>query len=288
MQDNAKMNMIFKPMSKRTFLRFSVFIQEHLGIKMPETKKTMLQARLQKRLRFLGLNTYDEYYDYVFSPEGRREELSNMIDVVTTNKTDFFREPKHFDYLIQNVLPAIINHKGGIWRGRLRIWSAGCSTGEEPYTIAMVLHEFKEKNLGVAFNIHATDISMEVLHKAQLGIYSHERIEPIPYPLRKKYLLKSKDKNKDLVRIAPQIRNSVNFYRCNLLEQDVCIQEKMDVIFFRNVLIYFDRSTQQKVLDSLCRQLVADGFLFVGHSETLNGLSLPLTPVSTSVYKKIG
>ena len=144
-------------MSHRLFLKFRNFIQSELGIKMPDTKKTMLQARIQKRLRKLGIDSFEEYHDYVFSPEGIETELQNLIDAVTTNKTDFFREPRHFDYLVQKALPNLIN-SGTLQNGRkAHIWSAGCSTGEEPYTLAMVLSEFSEKHSGFNFSILATD-----------------------------------------------------------------------------------------------------------------------------------
>jgi chemotaxis protein methyltransferase CheR len=293
----------FKPMSHNLFLRFSEFIHSELGIKMPEVKKTMLQARLQKRLRKLGIRSFDEYYNYVFSAEGIENELHHMIDVVTTNKTDFFREPQHFDYLFQTVLPEfarkrrlplkILNPANPDEKPApsperpLMVWSAGCSTGEEPYSVAMVLSEFAERCPGFTYSILASDISTKVLKTAMLGIYDHERAEPIPLRLRTKYLLRSKDKDKDLVRLVPELRAAVKFRRVNLMEKSLYFHEKMDIIFFRNVLIYFDRPTQESVLRRLCNHLKSDGYMFLGHSETLNGLNVPLVPVITAVYRKL-
>lgn len=285
-------------MSDKLFRRFSTFVHTELGIKMPDAKKTMLQARLQKRLRKLGIESFDEYYKYVFSDEGIKKELANMIDVITTNKTDFFREPQHFEYLVQTILPRLIRDSGAnrvpahqnnpnpiLWK-RLRFWSAGCSSGEEPYTLAMVLTEFASRYPSFNYSILATDISTKMLKKAKLGIYDHERVKPVPMILRKKYLLKSKDKNKKLVRVGPNLRGVVTFRRFNFMEDTLAAQEKMDIIFLRNVLIYFDRPTQEMVLKRLSRHLNPYGYIFVGHSETLSGLNVPLIPVASTVYRK--
>ncbi len=275
-----------KGMSERTFLKFSSFVHSELGIKMPTGKKTMLQARLSKRLRKLGIMSFDEYYDFVFSGEGRAEELQNMIDVITTNKTDFFREPRHFDYIVQTALPELI-HNGAIKNGRkVLVWSAGCSTGEEPYTIAIVLSEFAERCPGFQFSILATDLSTKVLKEAALGIYSEEDVETIPLGLKKKYLLKSRDRKKRMVRIVPELRSGIDFRSLNFMEDDYGIRRARDVIFCRNVLIYFDRPTQEIVLKRICRHLRPGGYMFMGHSETLNGLSVPLSQAAPTIYRK--
>ena len=209
-----------------------------------------------------------------------------MIDVVTTNKTDFFREPDHFDYLSERVLPELVLSHGVGVRKKLNVWSAACSTGEEPYTLAMVLSEFAEGCPGFYFSILATDISTAVLEKARSGIYDHDRVIPIPMVLRKKYLLKSKEKVKGLVRIVPALRNSVRFERLNFLDEEYGIDEPMAIVFCRNVLIYFDRSTQEKLVNRLSQQLISGGYLFVGHSESLHGMDLPLVQTATSIYRK--
>lgn len=274
-----------KPMSMKMFLRFTNYINKDLGIKMTEAKKTMLQARLQKRLRTLGIESYAEYYDYVFSPQGLDDELPNMIDVITTNKTDFFREPKHFEYLTTHVLPELARHYGAGVNRKIMFWSAGCSTGEEPYTIAMVLSDFSIRFKGFQFGILATDISTKVLKEGMAGIYTHDKVEPVPLPMRKRYLLRSKDRQKDLVRVAPALRSAVRFQRLNFMDREYRVGDAIDIIFCRNVLIYFDRPTQEFVLNRLCRHLRPEGFLFTGHSETLNGLDVPLVPVTSTVYR---
>ena len=275
-------------MSDELFQRFSTFVYHELGIKMPPVKKTMLQSRLLKRLRVLNKKTYEEYYDYVFSSRGRNGELKHMIDVITTNKTDFFREPKHFDYLTQTALPDLIRSRGTGLRKKAQIWSAGCSTGQEPYTLAMVLCEFALNYPGFQYAILATDISTRVLEAAELAVYDHENVGPISIALRKKYLLQSKDNCKGKVRIIPELRSMVRFQRLNFMDSDFDLRESMDIIFCRNVIIYFDRSTQEKVLNRLCRHLKPGGYMFMGHSETLNGLKVPLILTAPTVYRKLG
>jgi len=270
----------------REFGRFSSFIYEEIGIKLPPAKRTMLEARLHKRLKKLELSSFSDYADYVFSPQGRAEELVHLLDVVTTNKTDFFREPAHFSFLVKSVIPELASRRGCGLRSAFRIWSAGCSSGEEPYTMAMVLSEYAEQNHGFRFSILATDISTAVLDKARTAIYSEENADTIPLNLKKKYLLKSRDRSKGLVRVIPALRSMVNFRRLNFM-QDFGMSDQLDVIFCRNVIIYFDKPTQERLLNKFCNQLVTGGYLFLGHSESINGLNVPLKAVSSTTYQKI-
>ena len=274
-------------MSGKIFSRIAGFIHAEVGIKMPDSKLTMLQGRLQKRLRHLGLSSYDEYAEYLFSPDGMQHEMDHLINAVTTNKTDFFREPRHYDILLGEVLPGLYGSNRTGLKRIVHVWSAACSTGEEPYTLAMVLSEFGERHQGLDFSILATDISTHVLEKARLAIYEEDAVEPIPSALRKKYLLRGTVEKKGLVRIAPELRFLVRFQRVNLLEETYGIRDLMDIIFCRNVMIYFDRPTQEKVLNSLVTHLRPGGYLFMGHSETLNGMKLPVVPVALTVYRKV-
>lgn len=274
-------------MSAKDFDRLSQFIHSECGIKMPSSKKTMLEARLQKRLRNLQMRSFTDYCNYLFSKEGIENELVRMIDLVTTNKTDFFREPAHYDFLVNKILPELIRTSGAGVSKRLSLWSAGCSTGEEPYTLSMVLNEYASQCDGFQFNILATDISTRVLEKARMGIYEDDRIDPIPDALRRRYLLRSKDRSKGLVRIVPELRSRVAFRRLNFMEEDFGMREQFDIIFCRNVIIYFDRPTQEKLLNRFYRYLVPGGFVFMGHSETLNGLDVPLTMVYPTIYRKL-
>lgn len=275
-------------MSYKDFRRLGEFIEAELGIKMPDSKQAMLECRLQKRLRRLGLHSYTEYCDYLFSNTGLESEMVHMIDMVTTNKTDFFREPSHFDYLVQKALPELTRSRGAGITRPLVIWSAGCSTGEEPYTLTMVLSEFSERypGLGLQFLILATDISSRVLEVAKRGIYDEERVSPIPMELRRKYLQRGKDKNKGLVRIVPELRRLVRYRRLNFMEGDFGMREPLDIIFCRNVIIYFDKETQEKLLIRFCRHLAPGGYMFIGHSESLSGLELPLAQAAPTIYRK--
>lgn len=273
--------------SDRDFKRLGETITQECGIKMPPVKKVMLEARLRKRLRALGMETFKEYCEYLFSPEGKREELIHMIDVVTTNKTEFFREPAHFDFLLKTALPDMVENKGVGIRRDLRVWSAGCATGEEPYTLAMLLDDFFKSVPGpYSFHITATDISLNALETARLAIYDHHKILPVPVDFKKKYLLRSKDKTKKAVRVVPKLRSRVSFNRLNFMDENYGFRESMDVIFCRNVIIYFDKHTQQKMLKRVCDNLGDKSYLFMGHSETLHGIEVPLKQMAPSTYRK--
>jgi len=285
---NRAENRLSSPsMSAETFNLFSEYIQQELGIKMHKNKQVMLQARLMKRLRALGMGTYEEYYDYLFSDDGHDNELPHFVHQVTTNKTDFFREPAHFQYMVEKALPTLINENSYSWRNPLRIWSSACSTGEEPYTLAMVMADYSELQQQINFSILATDISPAVLQTAAQGIYDSAKIDPVPHYIRRKYLLRSKEKNNNLVRITPELRSKVRFQWVNLKGDTFNIDNQMDIIFCRNVIIYFSRETQQLVIGNLCKQLRTGGYLLMGHSETLSGFSLPLEQVATTIYRKI-
>ncbi len=273
--------------SEMNFARLSHLIHDQCGIKMPPHKKNMLEARLRKRLRSLGLATYGQYCDYLFGPGGEEGELVNLIDVVTTNKTDFFREAKHFDFLTEVALPRLLTTHGTGLQRPLRVWSAGCSTGEEPYTLAMVLSEFALANPGFDFTILATDISTLVLEKARLAIYREERVESVPEALKRKYLLRSRDPGKGQVRVVPELRAKVHFRRLNFMNENFGLREPIDIIFFRNVMIYFDRNQQMTLLQRFCGCLSTGRYLFTGHSESLHGMGLPVVQVAPAAYRKL-
>jgi chemotaxis protein methyltransferase CheR len=246
----------------------------------------MLEARLQKRLRSLGMCSFGDYCERLFSsPEGD-EEIVQMINVVTTNKTDFFREPVHFQYLSDMVLPEFAAGNDAMTGRPFSLWSAGCSSGEEPYTLSMVLSEYAERRAGFRFSILATDISTKVLDTARAGIYDKERVAAVPEPMKQKYIMRSKDRSKGLVRIIPELRGQVRFQRVNLMDENLLLPEPVDVIFCRNVIIYFDRPNQEKLLERLCRSLRPEGYLFLGHSETVHGFTLPLARIASTIYRK--
>ena len=273
-------------MSEEEFCRFGGFIRTKCGIKLPPSKKTMLEARLQKRLRCLGLKSFHDYSNYVFSQRGIDDELVHMIDEVTTNKTDFFREPHCFDFLAQTALPELVINRKPMTQEKLMVWSAGCSSGEEPYTLAMVLSEYAGRCPGFHFSILATDISTKAIKTAIRAVYEEARVEPVPLPFNRKYLMVSKDKGERTVRIVPELRALVKFQRLNLMDTNFGIQAPMGVIFCRNVLIYFEKKTQIELLSHLCRHLVPGGYLAIGHSELITDTDIPMKRVAHSVYRK--
>jgi chemotaxis protein methyltransferase CheR len=274
-------------LNDKDFARFSKLVYEQCGIKLPPHKRSMLEARLRKRLRIHNLHTFEDYADMVFAQGESAEELVKLIDVVTTNKTDFFREPAHYDYLVKSALPFLVESFGSGTNQPLRVWSAGCSTGKEPYTLAMVLKEYQAWLPDFQFDILGTDICTDVLEKAVQGIYSAAKADPIPAALKKKYLLKSKDPDNRAVRITPDLRALVRYRRLNFMDDDFGFREPFDIIFCRNVIIYFDRPTQECLLTKLVNNLVVGRYIFLGHSETLLGLNLPLKQMAPSVYRRI-
>ena len=271
--------------SARDYKRVCELVYREAGISLGSGKQTMLEARIKRRLKVHNLTSYSEYCDYLFGHKGLKDEIPHLIDVVTTNKTDFFRESKHFDFLTAKALPDLQSRNR---LGRpLLVWSAGCSTGEEPYTLAMVLSEFAEAHSGFRFRILATDISTTVLAAADRGVYSKDVIAPIPQSLQRKYFLRSRDPESNQVRIVPELRRTVEFRRLNFMDSDYGVGEKADAIFCRNVIIYFDRPTQERILGNLANHLNPGGYMFVGHSETLHDMNLPLTPVAPALYRRV-
>lgn len=268
-----------------SFRVFARFVTDQTGIKMPDNKIAMLESRLQRRLRVLGLESLEQYQDFLFKSPNGAAELADFIDAVTTNKTDFFREPEHFGHLTTTVLPSLQPRGGAAWTAK--VWCAGCSSGEEAYTLAMVLSEYGEARAGFDFRIVATDISTRVLQAAADAIYDASRIEPVPEELRKKYLLRSRDPARNLCRIVPALRGRVRFQRLNFMDTAYGLKDLFDVIFFRNVMIYFDKPTQQQVVQRLCRLLRPGGCLFISHSESLIGLDVPLQMVAPATYRHL-
>ncbi|NLS05533.1 chemotaxis protein CheR [Rhizobium sp. P32RR-XVIII] len=268
--------------SKRNFDMLARFIYDYSGIKMPPTKLTMLEGRLRRRLRATNHSTFDDYCDFLFNDGGLEQEAIYLIDVVTTNKTDFFREARHFDFMQAVALPALVN--SGI--RTIRTWSSACSTGAEPYTMAMVLAEFTEARSDLKYSILATDLSTDVLQTARRGIYPQDLVQPVPHDLQRKYVMTAKQPGRGEVRISPKLRGKVGFARMNLMDEKYPVGDVMQIIFCRNVLIYFDKPTQQGVLSRLCDCLAKGGYMFIGHSESITGFDLPLKQVSNTVFQK--
>ncbi len=282
MDSNLYSNIYKSSLSDHEFKQLSQFIQDNYGIKMPPAKKVVLQGRLHKRLKQLQIPDFKSYVEYVFSAQGENE-IIHMMDVVSTNKTDFFREPVHFEFLENELLPHLHQING---RTITKFWSAGCSSGEEPYTLAIVLQQFKEKNPGFDYQILATDISTQMLQQGANAIYKEEKIEIVPLSLKKKYFLKSKDPNDPRVRVTKQLRDKVSFQRLNFMDSSYGVNELFDVIFCRNALIYFERENQEMVINKLCGKLNAQGFFFLGHSESITNMQVPLKSIKPTIFRK--
>ena len=271
--------------SGRDYARLRELIYAEAGIHLGTERKTMLEMRIKRRLKILNLDSYGTYCDYLFGHSGLKNEITHLIDVVTTNKTDFFREPRHFDFLVERALPELQSLNGG---GRpLLVWSAGCSTGEEPYTLAIVLSEYALTHPGFRFRILATDISTTVLAKAEMGVYTRDVAGPVPSALQRKYFMRSRDPHSDRVRVTPELRQTIEFRRLNFMDSHYGLSERADAIFCRNVIIYFDRPTQERILKKLSHNLVPSGYMFVGHAETLHDMNLPLAPVAPALYRRV-
>jgi chemotaxis protein methyltransferase CheR len=282
MDERSLNNVYSNTLTEKEFSQLSQFIQSNYGIKMPPAKKVVLQGRLHKRLRALQIPTFKEYVEYVFSKQGQ-DEIIHMMDVVSTNKTDFFREPVHFDFISDELLPELM--QAG-FRGQLKVWSAGCSSGEEPYTLAMVFNDFKEKNPGFDYRIDATDISTQMLQTGANGVYKEDRIATLPMQVKKKYFLRSKDRENPKVRIIKPLRDKVAFSRLNFMDTVYQVKETYDIIFCRNALIYFDRNNQEAVINKLCKHLKPQGFFFLGHSESITNMNVPLKSIKPTIFRK--
>ncbi|WP_019995045.1 CheR family methyltransferase [Aureimonas ureilytica] len=259
-------------------------VHEHCGITLSSVKKTMLETRLRRRLHANGLDNFDDYVALLRSPTERGRELQGFVDTVVTNETSFFRERTHFDYLDAAELDRLVANAG---TRQLRAWSAACSSGQEVYTLAMVLDAASEGATRWDWNILATDISVKVLTAAREAIYRAEDVASVPQALRDRYVLRSKDPNSEAVRMAPELRQRVQFGQLNLMHNEYHVKSKMDVIFLRNVLIYFEPKTQEAVVAKLCRHLRPGGLLFLGHSDTTRSGSLPLRLVRGNIYQRL-
>lgn len=274
-------------LSARQFARMAEYIESNFGIKMPPAKKTMLESRLRRRMLRAGFDSFSAYLDYIFSPRGRREELPHTVDAITTNKTYFFREPEHFKILCREIIPRLTAARTLKDHEPLSIWSSACSTGEEPYTLAMVLSEYAEGHRDFTFTILASDLSIRALRKACQAVYLEEQLDAVPLLLKQKYMLRSRDRSLGLTQVTTRLRRTVTFRRINLMGEDFGIDNKPHVIFCRNVNIYFSKENQEKLLNRFHQLLLPGGFLFIGHSESLAGMNVPFEMVVPTVYRKI-
>ncbi|MBN4054164.1 protein-glutamate O-methyltransferase [Nitrospira defluvii] len=265
--------------SDSEFQKFREFLYRESGISLGDHKKSLVISRLSKRLRNLGLNTFSEYYDYVSGGRGD-EEFIRMLDLLSTNKTDFFREQHHFDFLAESILPEIAPHQ------TFRVWSSACSSGEEPYSIAMTLCEGLGPSAGNRCKILASDLSTRVLDKAMGAVYEMERVSSLDKLLLKRFFLRGSGSNHEKVKVKHHVSKMVLFRRINLMDDRFPIKTPLDLIFCRNVMIYFDRPTQERLVGKFYRYLKEGGYLFIGHSESLNYVKHPFKQILPTIYRK--
>lgn len=263
------------------FSKLRELVFQHTGIRMAENRRDLIYGRLSRRLRALGLQSYGAYCTLI--EEGHMDELEEFTNAVTTNLTAFFREAHHFDYLADTLLPALL--KSNRESRRIRIWSAGCSTGEEPYTLAMILRESIPDIHNWDVRILATDLDSEVLAKAAAGVYEQQNIQRVLGDRLKRWFQKGAGANKGKAKVLPQLQELIAFSKLNLMESWP-MKGPFDVIFCRNVLIYFDKPTQKKLFDRYAGILLEEGNLFIGHSESPMDLTDRFTLIGQSIYKK--
>jgi chemotaxis protein methyltransferase CheR len=264
-----------RPLNQKEFQQIKELVYDRFGLDLRAGKEDLVSARLSKRIRELRLSSFSEYVNYVLS-DADGAALAEMVDLLTTNFTSFFREQAHFDFLAKR-LPELSKK-----RARIRIWSAACSSGEEPYSIAMLGSE----SLGLGnVEILGTDISTRILARAKAGVYSADRLEGIPQDVFRKYFLRGQGASNGLYRVKPVLANQITFQRLNLLDT-YAHESPFSMIWCRNVMIYFDKPTQERVVNRLAQHLEPGGHLLIGHSEALNGIQHPLQYIQPAVYRK--
>lgn len=269
--------------------RISSIISAQIGIRLPPVKQTMVEGRLRKRVRALSLSSFRAYGDYIFRQGGLERELPHLIDAVTTNKTDFFRENDHFDLMRSQMVPQLLKARRGEVSPLLKVWSAASSTGAEAYTIAMVLADMQAKSCNFRYAILATDVSRSVLKIGQTAIYPADQLVPVPKLMKSRYLMFSRRQGMhDEVRIVPELRSRVKFDYLNLMNTSYPVDRDVDIIFLRNVLIYFEKDDQQAVVQRLMTHLRPGGFLILGHSESMIGTSSGFHQIAPAVFQKSG
>lgn len=274
-----------KDLTRKEYEAFRKLVYETSGINLGDEKMQLVRARLGKRLRERGLPSFGAYYKAVLDdPTG--EELCSLLDAISTNTTHLFREKNHFDLLQKIIANWVADPARRGRRNALRIWSAGCSSGEEPHSIAMLAHDALKGHPGIELKILASDLSVQMLSRAKVGLYEFHRVGTVPDPLKRRYLKQVPHDGKTALQIVPELRRCITFARFNLMAPTFPFKHGFDVIFCRNVMIYFDRPTQEALVKRFATHLHDGGYLMIGHSESLNGVDHPLTYVEPTVYRK--
>ena len=271
-------------LSDKEFRNISDMVYKHCGINLHSGKKELVRARLAKRLRLGKFKTFPEYMENVLNDKTGKE-FSILIDSLSTNLTSFFREKQHFDFLQDRFLPALMERKKINRNFKIRVWSAGCSSGEEPYSIAISLLDFTQGKGRWDVKILATDISTSILDSAKAGIYDAERVDPVSVRQKQKYLIPQNDKKHKAFKVNKQLRDTVIFSYLNLMK-DWPVKGPLDFIFCRNVMIYFDKPTQERLINRYWDLLDSGGILFTGHSESLTGIEHKFKYIQPTIYMK--
>lgn len=271
--------------SEKEFKRFSDLVYKVAGINLHIGKRELLQARVGKILRQRGIGSFSEYFEIVTEdPSG--DELVRLIDAISTNMTFFFREEKHFQFLTDDWLTKFMESRKRGGDFKIRGWSAGCSTGEEPYSIVMaILEKLAGNEVGLDIKILASDISTRVLQTAMRGTYIEEKVKSVPASIKGKYFDRVKGEESTLYHVKKNLVDRILFRRINLMEP-FPLKNPVDFIFCRNVMIYFDRATQQDLVNKYHQAMKGGGYLFIGHSESLNGVNHPFKYVAPSIYQR--
>lgn len=275
-------------LSAADFQRISTLIGDQVGIRLPPAKRLMVEGRLRKRIRALELQSLRAYGDYLFRQDGLGSELPYLINAVTTNKTDFFREPEHFVLMQNRLVPELLSMRSGERNPMLKVWSAASSTGAEAYTIAMVLADMAAQRHEFRYAILGTDVSTDVLAQGRRAVYPADMVTPVPQAMQSRYLMFARRPGlRPDVRIVPELRRMVRFQRLNLMAGTYPIDRDVDIIFLRNVLIYFEKSDQAAVISRLVGHLRPGGYLLLGHSESMVGTSITMRQVAPAVFQKV-
>lgn len=269
------------PFTAKDFVRIRKLVHEHAGIALAESKQNLIYNRLSRRLRALNFASFDQYLNFVDGP-GYEQEFTHLINAITTNLTFFFREVHHFDFLSQQLFPSLL--KTNAAQRQVRIWSAGCSTGEEPYSIAIVVKECFPSNWDV--QIIATDLDTNVIQTAKQGVYSIESLKDVSEARKKRWFLRGSGQNDGLVKVRPELQSIIDFQQLNLMNE-WSWKAPFDIIFCRNVVIYFDKPTQQRLFMRYHQCLKAQGHLFIGHSESLYKVSEQFKLLGKTIYQKV-
>lgn len=262
------------------FKRVKSMVYDFAGIDLNESKKNLVYNRLSKRIRFLSLSSFSQYLDYV--EQQGEAEFVHLINAITTNLTFFFRENHHFEYLTNTIIPMLMKENAST--KKIRIWSAGCSTGEEPYSLAITLKEAVPA--GWDARVLATDLDTNVVETGRKGVYKIDRLKGVSEDRKKRWFLKGKGSNDGFVKVKPELQQIIDFGQINLMN-DWPIKEQIDVIFCRNVVIYFDKETQSRLFNRYADLLPEHGHLFVGHSESLYKVCERFELLGQTIYKKL-